>query len=168
MRFLLQPCLLVASVVAAATIGLETRDDATLAAPTPPGYDFLYTLTCTLGASTSIGNSPRGQRTVIPITGGSFEGPNIKGTVDNLGADWIWNDSKGIAHPDTRYGLTTNDGAHIFIQTFGSSQSNGLIYLHGLFETGSDKYWYLNNVVAVGILKAGTGTVTIDMWTIKA
>jgi hypothetical protein len=92
----------------------------------------------------------------------------LTGTVDNLGADWIWNDAKGKAHPDTRYGLTTDDGAHIFIQTFGSSQDNGLIYLHGIFETGSEKYWWLNDVVAVGVLKAGTGTVTIDMWTIKA
>jgi hypothetical protein len=50
----------------------------------------------------------------------------------------------------------------------GSGQEDGLIHLHGLFETGSEKYWWLNNVVAVGILQVGDGSVKIDMWYLKS
>ena len=35
-----------------------------------------------------LGESKRGTRRIIPITGGTFEGPNIKGEVLPLGADW--------------------------------------------------------------------------------
>jgi hypothetical protein len=35
-----------------------------------------------------------------------------------------------------------------------------------IFETGSEKYYWLNNVVAVGVLTAGNG-VTIDGWVLK-
>lgn len=86
------------------------------------------------------------------------------GTIRNLGADWGLTDNRGVFHPDTRYGLTTDDGAEIYIRTFGSKQSTGGIYLHGLYETGSDKYWWLNDIVAVGILESGTGWVYIDMY----
>lgn len=166
---------------------VEARVPKPVATPPVPGYEFLYSLNCTLAPSFSVGDGPRGPRTVIPITGGTFEGPKIKGklssivvgkcqsndepfpgTVLNLGADWLWTDSRNRAHPDTRYGLRTDDGANIYIQTFGSAQDDGLIHLHGVFETGSDKYWWLNDIVAVGILKAGASSVKIDMWYVKS
>jgi hypothetical protein len=92
----------------------------------------------------------------------------LPGTVVDVGADWMWIDSKSKSHPDTRYGLQTNDGANIFVQTFGTSQSDGTIHLHGIFETGSEKYWWMNDVVAVGILRAGSSSVSIDMWYVKS
>jgi hypothetical protein len=153
---------------AASTADLEARVPKPVAAPPVPGFEFLYTLNCSLAPAFEIGNGPRGPRTVIQITGGTFEGPKIKGDVLNLGADWLWTDSKGNGHPDTRYGLRTDDGANVYIQTMGSGQEDGLIHLHGLFETGSEKYWWLNNVVAVGILQVGDGSVKIDMWYLKS
>jgi len=32
------------------------------------------------------------------------------------------------------------------------------------FETGNEKYYWLNNIVAVGILQPGNGYVVIDGW----
>jgi hypothetical protein len=37
-----------------------------------------------------------------------------------------------------------------------------------LFETGSEKYYWLNNVVAVGVLNAGNGYVAIDGWVMES
>lgn len=165
-----------------------------------PSLTHLYSLNCTLDPRIDVGDGPYGKRVAIPIIGGTFEGPRLKGksnlgamvssdaytprcffflsffffhgsfsqtctgTIRNLGADWGLTDNRGIFHPDTRYGLTTDDGAEIYIRTFGSKQPDGGIYLHGLYETGSDKYWWLNDIVAVGVLKSGTGWVYIDMY----
>ncbi|KAL1597001.1 hypothetical protein SLS60_008583 [Paraconiothyrium brasiliense] len=136
-----------------------------LTAPTPPGLEFLYSLNCTLGEIFTTGVGPYGEVRVIPITGGYFEGPKIKGEVLNLGADWNYLDNHGTTHPDTRYSLRTDDGENIYIKTAGSAQPDGLAYLRGVYETGSEKYFWLNYVTAVGILRSGGGSyVLIDMW----
>ncbi|KAK4182486.1 hypothetical protein QBC35DRAFT_395888 [Podospora australis] len=134
------------------------------ATPKSPSLNFLYSLNCTLGPALQVGGGPIGTRTVIPITGGTFSGPRLSGKVLNLGADWGLTDSKGLFSADTRYQLQTNDGAHIFIRTSGPTQSDGYIHLRIQFETGSSKYYWLNNIIAVGILKAGAGGVAIDAW----
>ncbi|KAI1334454.1 hypothetical protein F5Y15DRAFT_289832 [Xylariaceae sp. FL0016] len=135
-----------------------------LADPTPPGLTYLYTVNATLGTSIDVGTGPEGQRTVIPITGGTFSGPKLSGIVLNLGADWALTDQYGTSHPDTRYQLQTDDGANIFIRTNGPAQADGHIHLRTTFETGHEDYYWLNNVVAVGILTSGTGYVVIDTW----
>ncbi|CCF33353.1 hypothetical protein CH063_00958 [Colletotrichum higginsianum] len=127
--------------------------------PQAPKLTYLYTLTALLNSSIEIGTGIYSDRKVIPIIGGSFHG-----TVLDLGADWGLTDSKGVFHPDTRYNLRTADGANIYIQTSGSKQSNGKIYLRQIFETGSEDYYWLNNVVSVGVLTSGNGSVTIEGW----
>ena len=52
-----------------------------------PQLEFVMQLKVTLGETYSCGETQHGRRTVIPITGGTFEGPNIKGTILNGGAD---------------------------------------------------------------------------------
>ncbi|KAK4665143.1 uncharacterized protein QC763_510980 [Podospora pseudopauciseta] len=134
------------------------------ATPRAPGLTFLYSLNCTLGASLPVGAGPNGNRVVIPITGGSFKGPRLSGKVLPLGADWGLIDSKNTFSADTRYQLQTDDNVHIFISTSGPAQSDGFIHLRIKFETGSSKYYWLNNVIAVGILTSGNGYVAIDAW----
>ena len=73
-------------------------------------------------------------------------------------------DSLGTFNPDTRYGLKTDDGANIFIQTSGPSKSDGKIHLRMIFETGAANYTWMNEIVAVGILTTGAGYVAIDAW----
>lgn len=50
-----------------------------LADPTPPGYSYLYTVNATLAPAIDIGPGPLGNRVAIPITGGEFTGPKLKG-----------------------------------------------------------------------------------------
>ena len=73
-------------------------------------------------------------------------------------------DRNGTFSADTRYQLQTDDGANIFIRTNGPTQANGNLHLHLNFETGSSKYYWLNDIVAVGVLKSAPGGVAIDAW----
>jgi hypothetical protein len=86
------------------------------------------------------------------------------GTILNLGADWGLTSSRGTFSADTRYNLRTSDGANIFIQTTGPAQPNGKIYLREIFETGDERYYWLNDIIGVGVLTAGNGWVAIESW----
>ena len=44
-----------------------------------PQLEFALQLRVTLGEAFAIENTQHGRRTVIPITGGTFEGPGLKG-----------------------------------------------------------------------------------------
>ena len=59
--------------------------------PEAPQLEFALQLKVTLGEAFGIDNTQHGRRTVIPITGGTFEGPGIKGTIVNGGADYQLN-----------------------------------------------------------------------------
>ena len=56
--------------------------------PEGPATEFVMQLRVTLDAPYTVGETPHGRRTVIPITGGTFEGPLLKGTILSGGADW--------------------------------------------------------------------------------
>ncbi|KAI1880757.1 hypothetical protein JX265_000997 [Neoarthrinium moseri] len=145
------------------------------ATPNPPGLTYLFTANASLAQSIDMGVGPYGERVAIPIIGGTFSGPRVNGTILNLGADWGWTDAhdpnepgRTTFHPDTRYQLRTADGANIFVQTEGPAQADGTIHLREKFETGSPAYYWLNNVVAVGVLRSGDGYVVIDTWQVSA
>jgi hypothetical protein len=93
------------------------------------------------------------------------------GEILNLGADWGLTDPQtGIFSADTRYNLRTHDGANILLQTSGPAQPEGGLQLRVLFETGDKDYYWLNNVVAVGLLSNVEGggedsfLLRIDVW----
>ncbi|KAG9197349.1 hypothetical protein G6514_001833 [Epicoccum nigrum] len=133
----------------------------------PPTMTLLYRMEAKLGERFSLGPVPNGQeRIVIPIVGGTFEGPRLSGKVLNLGADWRLTDVDGKIRPDARYNIQTHDGAFISVTTDGPTQSDGRTLLRGRFETSTNgTYDWLNDVVAVGVLtRNGTESVLIDMW----
>ncbi|KAF3762238.1 hypothetical protein M406DRAFT_264650 [Cryphonectria parasitica EP155] len=137
--------------------------------PSAPGLTFLYSLNCTLGTTIDIGYGPKGHRVAIPITGGYFNGPRMSGNISDLGADWGTTDNKtGVFSADTRYNLVTNDGANIYVQTSGPQQPDGHLHLRQIFETGHPDYYWLNNIVSVGILTARDGWVSIDGWQLES
>jgi hypothetical protein len=62
-----------------------------------------------------IGITQHGNRRIIPITGGSFEGPGIKGIIVPGGADWQIIRNDAVAELEARYTLRTDDGALIYV-----------------------------------------------------
>ncbi|KAK1224116.1 hypothetical protein PQX77_012975 [Marasmius sp. AFHP31] len=102
---------------------------------------------------------------MLPITGGSFVGEHLSGTAMNFGADWGLADSFGTFHADARFNLVTDDGENLYVQVAGLGQSpdgveGTLWHLHITFETGSEKYYWLNNIVAVGLLSPDDATLS--------
>ena len=73
-----------------------------------------FTAKVTIGERMVFGKSKYGERRIIPITGGTFEGPNIKGEVVPGGADWQLLRPDGGLELYARYTLKTHDG--FFIQ----------------------------------------------------
>ncbi|OOQ83265.1 Scytalone dehydratase [Penicillium brasilianum] len=146
-------------------IGMATKT------PQPPKLSFLYTayVECEPNLMSTFAG-PHGIRESIPIVGGNFSGPHLSGKILNVGADWGLVDPRtSIFSADTRYNLRTDDGADIYIQTSGPQSPDGHLHLRLVFETGSPKYYWLNNIVAIGILTGlpSTGNLSllrIDAW----
>jgi hypothetical protein len=70
----------------------------------------------TIAEMLNFGKSKYGERRIIPITGGTFKGPNIEGVVIPGGADWQLVRPDGDVELYARYTLKTNDGALIQVQ----------------------------------------------------
>lgn len=51
--------------------------------------ELLYEIRADLKAAQEIGTTPHGTRRIIYVTGGSFEGPRLKGEVLPGGGDWL-------------------------------------------------------------------------------
>ena len=93
-----------------------------------PQLEFVMQLKVTLGETYSCGETQHGRRTVIPITGGTFEGPNIKGTILNGGADYQLANG-GRTEIEAIYSIKTDDGIYIHIRNRGISISDALLSL---------------------------------------
>jgi hypothetical protein len=77
-------------------------------------------------------------------------------------------DTFGIYNPDTRYGLMTDDGVPIYVQTTGPSKSDGSIHQRIIFEVSrNSSYAWLNEIVAVGIVNVGASSISVDAWQLE-
>ena len=84
-----------------------------------PGLEFIFEAKVTLDTVQELGITTYGKRRIIPITGGTFEGPTIKGSIVPGGADWQTVRADGTADLEARYTLKTDDGVLIYIQNKG-------------------------------------------------
>lgn len=131
--------------------------------------EFLFALTAELGDASNalIRNGPEGTRFVAPVTGGTFEGPRVKGTIVAPGGDWVRSRADGTAKLDVRLQLVTDDGHPILMsyQGVGVPGDDGMsIRTAPTFETGAEDYAWLNNIQAVGIGTSAGGTVTYEIY----
>ena len=88
-------------------------------APIAPELVLAFQALVQVGPPLDIGAGPHGRRRIVPILGGTFEGPGIKGRVLGGGADWQIIRSDGFAELDSRYTLETEAGDLIYVQNRG-------------------------------------------------
>jgi hypothetical protein len=81
--------------------------------------EFAFELRVKVDAITELGQTVKGLRRVIPIMGGTFEGPSIRGDVVPGGYDWQIGRSDGVTELEARYVLRTHDGTLITIVNHG-------------------------------------------------
>ncbi|MFV2089131.1 MAG: DUF3237 domain-containing protein [Pseudomonadales bacterium] len=117
-------------------------------------------------SNTDVGNTPLGRRGIAQLSGGSFSGERLSGQILSPAADWLLIDQSGYGQVDVRMTLATVDGAHIYMrytgvlefndkvnQAFASEAStdfgDSYFVTQPRFETGDQRYGWLNHVVAV-------------------
>ena len=125
----------------------------------------------TLGDAYTCGETQHGRRTIIPITGGTFEGPNIKGTIISGGADYqIANTAINRTELEAIYCIKTDDGVYIHIRNCGliTMGPSGFYFRTApKFEAPQDsKYAWLNNAIFVCMPGPGdgTGAIVLRVW----
>lgn len=111
-----------------------------------------------------------GGRVFFGAVGGSFEGPELRGEILPNGGDWATFRPDGTMTLDVRLTLRTDDGALLHM-TYGGrwtipseiraeladpatrhliDPARYYFRTNPLFETGSERYAWLNDVVGVG------------------
>jgi hypothetical protein len=113
----------------------------------------LCTVDVTLREPIMVGEGPAGTRVIGEVASATFRGERLSGSMlGQAAADWlVVNGSVGIV--DVRIALRTDDGATIFAQYRGRmdlSAGAQVVYVAPTFETGDERYSWLNTVQAVG------------------
>ncbi|WP_102348453.1 DUF3237 domain-containing protein [Bacillus sp. Marseille-P3661] len=128
-----------------------------------------------------VGSVGSGQRRVIPITGGTFEGELFKGKILPGGADYQIIRPDGVTEALAHYTLQTEDGTNIYVVNRG--------YRHGpkeiieklikgeqvpadsyyfkttpTFEVSGDKYSFLNKSIFIGVGTRNPSDVKIQYY----
>ncbi len=143
-----------------------------------PQLEFALQLKVTLGEVFSIEHTPHGRRTVIPITGGTFEGPRLRGTIVNGGADYQMVCADGRTELEAIYCIKTDDGTFIHVRNRGiiangrDAEGNATSYFRAAphFEAPADSHYaWLNNslfVCAPEFSPAFKGII-LNVWQVK-
>jgi hypothetical protein len=129
----------------------------------------LFDISLSLHPPQNLGATPMGTRRIVPVSGGTFKGDRLKGFVlENAAADWIVVRADGSVQLDVRLTLETDDGALIYMTYRGVRNSTPEVaerlargdsvepteyYFRTTpyFETASEKYAWMNNIVSVAV-----------------
>ena len=133
-----------------------------------PQLEFVFAANVSVGPPLDFCDVGKGARRIVPITGGEFSGPNIRGKVLQGGADWQILRGDGVSELEARYTLQTDDGALINVRNLalrhgppevmaalaaGRAVEPGSYYFRGatFFETGDARYGWITNCIVICI-----------------
>ena len=128
----------------------------------------LMTVRILAAPTQSFGAVPHGTRMFVPVTGGDFEGPRLRGKIVPGGGDWLLLRSDGVLELDLRITLETADHALIYMTFQGlrhgppdaiAALGRGEVvdpvryYFRTAprFETSAESCTFLNRIVTVGV-----------------
>jgi len=118
--------------------------------PAPLKSEFLMDVILDVATPQNLGS-----RLIVPVTGGTFEGPKLKGTALSGGGDWIQVRPDGSSELSVRVTLKTDDEQLIYLTYRGVmyTPKGGELYWRTtpVFETGSAKYDWLTRIITVGV-----------------
>jgi hypothetical protein len=153
--------------------------------PLPLTSDFLFRMALTTGAPQMVGTARNGELRVIPVTGGTLQGPRFNGEVlPGTAADWLRVDPDGTAHMDVRLTLKAASGGLVYMHYSGirTGTPEVLARLNGgqvvdpadyyfrvaiRFETGAADLAWMNRVIAVGVGQRPPSGPTYDVYAIN-
>ena len=132
----------------------------------------LCTATVTLAEPITLADTPAGTRMIFEVLEARTEGERftsrIKGSAN---ADWFLVSADGTGTLDVRATVETDDGALVFIQYVGRTDLSGgpgaPVYVAPRFETGDERYAWLNRIQAVGRGHLAGAELTYDWYELR-
>jgi len=123
--------------------------------------ELMWKANVKIGTMINVGESKRGTRRVIPITGGTFRGPKITGEVLPGGEDWQLVRPDGDTELNARYLLKTDDGILIRVENKALMHTpapgeEGGFYVRSVIDLEApieSSYDYLNHAIFLGTLE---------------
>ncbi|MDP4208216.1 MAG: DUF3237 domain-containing protein [Bacteroidota bacterium] len=121
--------------------------------------EFMWDAKVKISNMINVGDSKRGGRRVIPITGGTFSGPKIKGEVLPGGEDWQLVRPDGDTELNARYLMKTSDGYTFQVVNralIHVDASTKAFYCKSVLDfevPANSPYSYLNHAIFLGTLK---------------
>lgn len=141
------------AILLAASVACLAADE-----PTEPYLEFAFEEIVTLSAPMSVGPTATGKRNIVPITGGTFAGPGIEGTIVPGGWDWQLMRSDGCIEIEADYMLKTSDEVIINVLNKGTICKSDTGEMapartHPVFVAPVGKYDWLNKTTFIGTLE---------------
>jgi Protein of unknown function (DUF3237) len=115
--------------------------------------------------------TPAGGRWIFEVAAGTIEGERVRGKLKGkAAADWLVVGPDGMGTLDVRALFETDDGALVFMQYNGRVDIAGggsPTYVAPRFETGDDRYRWLNKIQAVGKGTLVGSTLTYELYELR-
>ena len=156
-----------------------------MAEPLPLNTEFLFRLVLQAGAPQMTAGRDGQELRVVPVTGGTFAGPSLRGPGGpGTTADWLRVEPDATAHMDVRLVLRTEAGQHLYVHYSGirTGAPEALARLGRgetvdpseyyfrtavRFETGDADLAWLNRVLAVGVGQRPPAGPTYDVYVVR-
>jgi uncharacterized protein DUF3237 len=129
----------------------------------------LCTIEISLRAPLVLNNCPVGARWIVEVESATVKGDRLNGVAKgNANADWATIGPDGTASLDVRVLMETDDEALIFTHYTGRLDLETMTaYAAPRFETGDERYAWLNKIQAVGKGKLDGTTLTYEWYEVK-
>lgn len=149
-----------------------------------PELRHLFSIRATLKPSLDGGQTPGGQRILDAVKHGEFKGERLNGSINPGTGDWRLVRSDNTSVVDARIVLLTNDNATIHMSYSGRivvspdilgdmrdpekryliDRSKYYFRITPFFETGAEKYLWMNNIVCIGTGRLIKDGVSYDIY----
>jgi hypothetical protein len=132
----------------------------------------LCTMVMELGDPFVLPNSPAGTRVIVEMKDLRVEGDRLRGSLKgNAAADWLTIGPDATGTIDVRATMETHDGAVVFMHYQGRRDfSQGMdapIYTAPKFDTGDDRYAWINKIQAVAKGTVEGATLTYEVFELR-
>jgi hypothetical protein len=158
-----------------------------MTSPLPLNTEYLFRMVLTAGTPQmeTKPDARGGMLRVIPVIGGTFEGPKLKGMlVPGTTADWLRVEPDGTAHMDVRLVMKTDKGQTFFMHYSGVRHgpadviarlgrgetvdpSSYYFRIAIRFETADPELAWLNTVLGVGVGQRPPAGPTYDVYVVR-
>jgi hypothetical protein len=125
-----------------------------------------------LGEPLILENTPAGTRVIVDVSDFRVEGDRLRGRMKgSAAADWLTIGPDGTGTLDVRATMETDDGAVIFVYYQGrrdfSPGMDAPIYTAPKFDTGDERYAWLNKIQAVAKGDLEGTTLTYEVYEVR-